>query len=100
MFKMNEIKVKNILDDVKINRSRIGYYYWIDLCSLALNSKKIKITNLYNQIAKKYKVSSSSVEAAIRSSIINNTNEIKEYFNINTKINSKTFLMLLLDRIG
>lgn len=89
-----------ILDELGMNPANKGYTYWEE----AINFKNdnyfdIKIIDIYEKIAKKYNTTSIKVEKNMRYSRqkIKNINEKME---VNFDIDNRTFLALLIKKIG
>lgn len=64
--------ISTILKEIGFTASRRGYPYSIDAIKILLKSKdqyKVKLTGVYEEIAKKYNVTPTSVERCIRFSI-------------------------------
>ena len=85
----------NILDELQIKVSLLGYKYWITAVELYLENKTIKMMKLCREIAKKYNTTGSRVERALRHAIEDKEETIQRYFNVSYDIDNSAFLALL-----
>ncbi len=92
---MNKRKLEDILDELQIKVSLLGYKYWITAVELYLENKTIKMMKLCREIAKKYNTTGSRVERALRHAIEDKEETIQRYFNVSYDIDNSAFLALL-----
>lgn len=92
---MNKRKLEDILDELQIKVSLLGYKYWITAVELYLENKTIKMMKLCREIAKKYNTTGSRIERALRHAIEDKEETIQRYFNVKYDIDNSAFLALL-----
>lgn len=88
---MNRKKIEDILDKLEIIIGNLGYKYWIDAIEIYYNNEKNN-GEIYKEIAKRYNVTSRSVERALRHAYENKKEKIKRILNINYNISTKILL--------
>lgn len=91
---MDKRKLENILDKLNIRLNLSGYRYWITAVEI-YSKNKIRITELYKEIAKVHNTTAVRVERALRHTIEDKKEAIQKYFNVEYKIYNSAFLALL-----
>lgn len=92
---MDKRKLENILNELNIAVDNLGYTYLLTAVELYLNSRTGNLTEIYEEIARRYKTRYSRVERAIRHEIGKNENKIKQFFNVDYDITNRRLLALL-----
>ena len=96
-------QVTHVLDKLNIRMSNKGYTYWIDAIAYAINNidingYAINMSNIYKVIAAKYNVTPSSVERALRHSIVHTpglVEQLQTYFNISYTLTNMDIMVCL-----
>ena len=91
--KMEEKIIKEILLNLEIPISLLGFKYIKTLIIFFLYEDISKITTAYKVVAKKHKATASKVERAIRHAL--ERSKVNEYFKIKHKITNKEFIELI-----
>ncbi len=90
---MEEKIIKEILLNLEIPISLLGFKYIKTLVAYLLNEDTYQITKIYSIIARKHKTTGSRVERAIRHALT--VSKANQYFNIEHKITNKEFIELI-----
>lgn len=90
---MEEKIIKEILLNLEIPISLLGFKYIKTLVTYLLNEDTYQITKIYSTIARKHKTTGSRVERAIRHALT--ASKANQYFNIEHKITNKEFIELI-----
>lgn len=92
---------KQLLKEIGVKVHISGFNYWITALSLAIETmcsgRNIKMRDLYQEIGKIHKVSSSSVERAMR--YAHEGLNIKKIFNVKYSITNNVLLFLLIEEV-
>ena len=96
-------EVKNILKTIGVKPSLNGYYYWPSAVEYAMKRGQLNYKvcgDIYEGVAKEYKVTASKVERSMRTVTDGCQTRIKRYFDYeDEKIKNKDFLALLIEKI-
>lgn len=98
---ISERQIKKLQEELRMNKSLLGFYFWTELIKEALKVNlitEITIGNLLQKVAKKFNTTPSKVDKGLRVSI-NSTGveNIQKFFNASYKITIKSMLFLCLD---
>lgn len=98
---ISERQIKKLQEELRMNKSLLGFYFWTELIKEALKVNlitEITIGNLLQKVAKKFNTTPSKVDKGLRTSI-NSTGveNIQKFFNASYKITIKSMLFLCLD---
>lgn len=94
---MEEKIIKEILFNLEIPISLLGFKYIKTLIMTFLNNDISKITATYEIVARKHKSTASKVERAIRTAL--EKSKVNEYFKIEHKIANKEFIELIKNEV-
>lgn len=94
-------EIEKILNEIGIRINLKGYGYWISAIKLKQENPWIPVGQLYEKIAEKYNITTSSVERALRNAIntANKNHEIQQYFDLKYKVNNSIFLECLFRKV-
>lgn len=98
MSVMKEIEYnKRLMTRLGFNASSKGFNYWLVAIQLFNENQNhnFKIEDIYNEIAFLYDTKRDNVERCMRISLQPAKEKIKEYFEYDYKISTKTFLELM-----
>ena len=89
-FNANDAKIRNIIHELGISSKLKGYNYLVEAIKITISSTVINTNDIYKEIASKYKVSTNSVEHAIKRAInisfnLGNINLIHKIFGYSFK---------------
>lgn len=92
---MEYIEIKNILLKLQFNINSKGFDYWIQAIHLYTTfNEKIKMTELYKQLAFEFITNADVIERNMRTASKTAYKNIQEYFNYDNKITNKVILQL------
>lgn len=92
---MEYIEIKNILLKLQFNINSKGFDYWIQAIHLYTTfNEKIKMTELYKQLAFEFITNADVIERNMRTASKTAHKNIQEYFNYDNKITNKVILQL------
>ena len=92
---MEYIEIKNILLKLQFNVNSKGFDYWMQAIHLYTTfNGKIKMTELYKQLALEFITNADAIERNMRTASKTAYKNIQEYFNYNNKITNKVILQL------
>ena len=92
---MEKLDIKEILLKLKFNINSKGFEYWIQAIHLYTTfNEKIKITELYEQLAFEFITDADVIERNMRTASKTAYKNIQEYFNYDNKITNKVILQL------
>lgn len=98
-------KIKKILDEIGLDRTLIGYGYWIDFIVFVEKQHKGKILQTINQeeyyekYCKLNGICSKALGRNLRYTLQDHKEEIKKYFNYDGNISCKKFLLFVLEKV-
>lgn len=92
---MEKLDIKEILLKLKFNINSKGFEYWIQAIHLYTTfNEKIKMTELYEQLAFEFITDAYVIERNMRTASKTAYKNIQEYFNYDNKITNKAILQL------
>ena len=92
---MEKLDIKEILLKLKFNLNSKGFDYWIQAIHLYTTfNEKIKMTELYEQLAFEFLTNADVIERNMRTASKTAYKNIQEYFNYDNKITNKVILQL------
>lgn len=92
---MEKQEIKEILLKLKFNINSKGFEYWIQAIHLYTTfNEKIKMTELYEQLAFEFITDPDVIERNMRTASKTTYKNIQEYFNYDNKITNKAILQL------
>lgn len=92
---MEKLDIKEILLKLKFNLNSKGFDYWIQAIHLYTTfNEKIKMTELYEQLAFEFLTNADVIERNMRTASKTAHKNIQEYFNYDNKITNKVILQL------
>lgn len=92
---MEKLDIKEILLKLKFNINSKGFEYWIQAIHLYTTfNEKIKMTELYEQLAFEFITDPEVIERNMRNASKTAHKNIQEYFNYDNKITNKAILQL------
>ena len=92
---MEKLDIKEILLKLKFNINSKGFEYWIQAIHLYTTfNEKIKMTELYEQLAFEFITNADVIERDMRTASKTAHKNIQEYFNYDNKITNKVILQL------
>lgn len=99
--RISEKQIKKLQNNLQMNRTLLGYYFWTELIKEALKINlitEIVISDLEEKVAKSFNTTFQRVCRGLRTSIDSlGEKQIQEYFNVKYKITIKSMLFLCLD---
>lgn len=92
---MEKQEIKKLLLKLQFNVNSKGFEYWIQAIHLYTTfNEKIKISELYEQLAFEFVTSWNVIERNMRTASKTAIESIKQYFEYNGKITNRTILKL------
>lgn len=92
---MEQNEIRQILIKLQFNINSKGFDYWIQAIHLYTTfNEKIKMTELYEQLAFEFITNADVIERNMRTSSKTAHKNIQEYFNYDNKITNKAILQL------
>lgn len=92
---MKKRKIEDLLDELKIKPNFLGYHFWITALEISTEQTTKGISEIYEEIARKYNTTKSKVERNLRHTYEDKKEMIQKYFNVSYKINNSTLLALM-----
>ena len=104
---IEEINIRKIarqlLKELDFKVHYLGFKYWLSAIEIAVDAdklnKKIRMMELYELIANKYRTTSLRVEKDMRYLHKERNVDVQSFFNVNYSVNSSALLFLLLEEI-
>ena len=106
MKQFTEEKIYSIFNEIGFKKTKSGYFLWASFIIYVYNNihcfldlANIEICKLYKEFATTIDSSDTKLERNLRNLLKEKKEDIQEYFNYSGKIDNKTFLIIMLEKL-
>ena len=92
-------KTEFLLDEIGMKINLKGYKYWIEAVKLKLLEPNISMSNLYEEIAKKFNINRANAERCLRKAWESNIKYVEMRLNYSYKITNSIMLEYLVRKL-